>query len=670
MPEKKNSLQFILSLNDRISKPLRRATAGVQKLSAIATSAADNMRNGFLLGAGAAYSLARFLGPAVTFSSELQNMATGALATGDNLERVRKAALAMNSEMGGGLRANLETLRLTHRLTGLLGDDLAVTARNVRILTGRFPELDQRKVLSAQSQLMRDFGGTTQVAGDALAFLASQNGDLRDELLDSLLEYSPQFRSLGFSLEQLVSATRAGLQDGWSIDKVLDAVKEGGIKLRELGKDQLGALRTLGLEDLVPGIRDGSADLVRVMAKVGDAAGKLNNRTDQFNVIAKIFGSPGEDVGVEAMLSMLKSISGDTRINGAMDEISRGFLDTPLGRTRALAGGLENLALSVGSVLMPALLPLLDAMRTGLKRVELWTEHFPFLTKAVGFAFTGFLALTLAVGVMKVLFAAAHIAALPLIIAFKLLRLFSPAAVFIISRLAMLAWSGAVLLARGVMLAFRGVVLLAAGAMWLYNSALWANPITWIVAGVLALIAAVAAAIYYWDDLKVAISGVVDWFVSKWDWAIKKVRGFVWEFMGPDTLLGKALKFSGVDLSGFKPPPLPVPVQAVPEAAKRLPFEAPKIPGVDMDALRKMQGTGVGDFLGQELAATLKAESESIGKIVRIPKAEGISDSERTVLRGFLSGGSQRGDTTVNIHQADKVDSGQIERAFALEGLG
>lgn len=42
-------------------------------------------------------------------------------------------------------------------------------------------------------------------------------------------------------------------------------------------------------------------------------------------------------------------------------------------------------------------------------------------------------------------------------------------------------------------------------ATGIFNAALWANPITWIVAGILALIAAVAALIYYWKD-------IVAWF--------------------------------------------------------------------------------------------------------------------------------------------------------------
>ena len=46
---------------------------------------------------------------------------------------------------------------------------------------------------------------------------------------------------------------------------------------------------------------------------------------------------------------------------------------------------------------------------------------------------------------------------------------------------------------------------------WLFNAALWANPITWVVAGIGLLVGAVAAMIYYWDDLTASFKDT-SWF--------------------------------------------------------------------------------------------------------------------------------------------------------------
>lgn len=51
----------------------------------------------------------------------------------------------------------------------------------------------------------------------------------------------------------------------------------------------------------------------------------------------------------------------------------------------------------------------------------------------------------------------------------------------------------------------------ATASAWLFNAALWANPITWVVAGVVALIAAVGAMIYWWDEIKASFADTT-WF--------------------------------------------------------------------------------------------------------------------------------------------------------------
>lgn len=67
-----------------------------------------------------------------------------------------------------------------------------------------------------------------------------------------------------------------------------------------------------------------------------------------------------------------------------------------------------------------------------------------------------------------------------------------------------------------VMLVITGRFGLLAIASWALNTALWANPITWVVVGVVALIASVVALIYYWKD-------ITAWVSKLWD----KFTGFV-----------------------------------------------------------------------------------------------------------------------------------------------
>ncbi len=81
-----------------------------------------------------------------------------------------------------------------------------------------------------------------------------------------------------------------------------------------------------------------------------------------------------------------------------------------------------------------------------------------------------------------------------------------PAAVAWAGSLAVI--KGASLFAAGAMTLLTGALGTAAAAAWAFAAALFANPITWIVLAVVALIGALAALIYYWDDVSEFFAGL------------------------------------------------------------------------------------------------------------------------------------------------------------------
>ena len=83
----------------------------------------------------------------------------------------------------------------------------------------------------------------------------------------------------------------------------------------------------------------------------------------------------------------------------------------------------------------------------------------------------------------------------------------------------------------------------AAAATWLFNSALFASPITWIIVGITALVGILYLLIKNWDGVKTAMTG---FFTAAWD-GIKKFARLVLDFMlAPVMLVLKAIsKISG-----------------------------------------------------------------------------------------------------------------------------
>jgi hypothetical protein len=54
-------------------------------------------------------------------------------------------------------------------------------------------------------------------------------------------------------------------------------------------------------------------------------------------------------------------------------------------------------------------------------------------------------------------------------------------------------------------------------AIWSFTTALLANPITWIVIGIAALIAIIILLVTHWDTVKQVVSNVVNWIKDRWN---------------------------------------------------------------------------------------------------------------------------------------------------------
>lgn len=83
-------------------------------------------------------------------------------------------------------------------------------------------------------------------------------------------------------------------------------------------------------------------------------------------------------------------------------------------------------------------------------------------------------------------------------------------------------------------------------AVWGFTTALLANPLTWIVLGIIALIAAIVLMIVHWDKVKAVVSNVIRWIRDRWngivDW-FKGIPGRIGAALGNiGTVIGNVFK--------------------------------------------------------------------------------------------------------------------------------
>jgi len=155
---------------------------------------------------------------------------------------------------------------------------------------------------------------------------------------------------------------------------------------------------------------------------------------------------------------------------------------------------------SVFGAILPALNSVVGLMVDGLSVIVSWVDEFPLLGEILGWVAIG--AITLG----------AVVASLSLAMG--------------IGQMMSAGWALTMGTLSGVFKALRISTMLMTASTWLFSAALWANPITWIVAGIIALGVAIGAAIYYWDDIKAtfADSAVFKFLGETIDWVIDKLN--------------------------------------------------------------------------------------------------------------------------------------------------
>lgn len=187
-------------------------------------------------------------------------------------------------------------------------------------------------------------------------------------------------------------------------------------------------------------------------------------------------------------------------------------------------------AAAIGKSMLPVMTPMIDAFSRTASNIVRWTDQFPHLAKAIGLATAtvlgligsvvalaavgGLLKLTLA-GLAGVKFLwvgmtwaatkalkAGRIAVLLYQLSFKpkLMTLWG------------VATKGAAVSVR----LLSTVLKVASKATLLFSAALWANPITWVVVAVGALIGGLFLLVRHWDTVKAVTVAFIDRFVGGW----------------------------------------------------------------------------------------------------------------------------------------------------------
>lgn len=495
------------------TKALAAAKGKMEKTQAVAGSMAGAGAAGLATGGGALAGVAGAAMIGIDFEAMMSKV--GALAkiekTSEAFAKLEKQAFDLGATTSFSSSQAAEAMA-----------NLAMAGFDAEKIFGVMPGM-----LNLAKAGTTDLGLTASITGNIMAgfgLQASQMGDVGDvlvatftnsntnlEMLGETMKYvAPVAKAAGYSLGDV--AVMAGLLGNVGIQgsDAGTALRASLIRLAAPPKEAKEALEKLGVstKDAAGNMRP----MASILADLAEKTKKMGN-AQKIELFSKIFGVEAaaamtelvDKAGSDGIKQMADTVK---KAHGLNDKISQQMADNAKGDLDNLSSALEGVAIILTKINVQPIRDLTQWVASAVTATGEWMQANQGLTAA--------LSRIAVVGAAVI----ATAGALALVVAgilgpFAMLR-------FTLSALGIsLAPVGAAFMALGRSILF-GVV----PAIWSMTAALLANPVTWVVA---AIVAAAAVLIIGWEPVKAFFvdlwARVSAAFGAAWDW-IKATLGF------------------------------------------------------------------------------------------------------------------------------------------------
>lgn len=487
------SLVFNLVARERVSETLGKVR---EKFDAAAAGIATGVAGGLAVGvaqaldmSAASAKLTAQLGVGPDQAAELSKVAASVYsnAWGDSVETVNQAIRGVYQNIGDVSQAE----------GGLEG----VTTKALA-LSETFDQ-EVGPTTAAVGQLIRT--GLAKDANEAFDIITAgfqTSANKADDFLDTINEYSVQFKRVGLDGQTAIGlidqAIDAGARDS---DQVADAIGQFGEKAVAGGGAVETAFKTIGLNaDTVKAkLQQGGKSGQEALQMTLDALRGTKDEQIKLNAATALFGDPGTVMG-DALFAM--DPAGAAAASG-MDKA---------------AGSTDKLVDKVGGTGASALESFKRKALTKLAEVSGGFVQFAMDNQAVFEP----LAYTLAGLAGAILVVKGAMMAYNVITAISAGLTAANTAAIEGNSLAMLVYG-----AR--MAVVRTGTMLWTGAQWLLNAAFWSSPVTWIVVGIIALVAVIVLIATkttwfqtiwstVWGAITTAFNATVSWLSDAFAW--------------------------------------------------------------------------------------------------------------------------------------------------------
>lgn len=273
---------------------------------------------------------------------------------GDVLETAKQSMQNLYIDnMGESLDDVARSMSAVYQITGRTGVGLEQMTRAGILLRDTFGYEVTESMRTAE-MMEKQFGVSGAQAFDLIVQGAQAGLDKNGDLLDTINEYSVQFRKLGFSSTEMFNMLINGAQSGtFSVDKLGDTIKEFSIRAIDGSKATQEGFQAIGLDadKMAAAFGTGGDAAKQAFQETIDAISRMDDPIQRNIAGVSLFGTMWEDLGYEGVMA-LANLNGPVELTAQnLEDLNNVKYDDA---TSALAslGRTVNMGLSgvVGSV--------------------------------------------------------------------------------------------------------------------------------------------------------------------------------------------------------------------------------------------------------------------------------------------------------------------------------
>jgi TP901 family phage tail tape measure protein len=480
-----NNLLFKVSLLDAMSGPAKNMMSTMDRVTSNIQGGFNKIGYGAAGLAGAAYSLDHILQPAKEMQSALGEISSMNVGQ-EVLDKLNKSALKFSVRYGESAADFVRSAYdIQGAISGLSGNELpAFTTASAILAKGT--KADMGTITNYVGTMYGIFQKNADAMGKAdwINMMAGQTAVAVNIFKTTGQGMSEAFTTLGAGAQTM----GVGMAEQMAILGSLQATMSGseaGTKYRAFLDGVGNAQEKLGLQ--FTDSQGKMLPMVQILEKIKGKYGAIDT-VAKSDLLKKAFGTQEAtalvkllSINIDGLSDSINEVGKPTGLQGAIDMANA--MVQPWEQAKSAGNALT---IMLGQKMLPVLTPVFNGIVGISEKLMRWMDLFPNITRYIGYAVFGIIGIIAALSALSVAVG--------------------------ISNFLLVGWQAGAAIFKAALWVMQGGILNVIPAIWSFSAALLANPITWIVLGIGALIGVIAAAVIYWDTWTQAVIA----FSSKW----------------------------------------------------------------------------------------------------------------------------------------------------------